>query len=291
MTEWEMLVVDNASEQPVENEIRIDWHPNGRFIREQKIGVVHARLRGIGESRGGLIVFVDDDNILDRNYLNKVLEIARMHPMLGAWSGQVLPEFEIAPPDDTRQFLELLCIRTFKRDIWGNDLAWNQLPWGAGMCVRREVALRYHQEASKNPLRLSLGHAGRRPSSHEDTDIAITSFDIGYGTGIFFQLTLTHLIRERRLNTKYLLELAENGAAAFFVMKSARGLIAETSQPRMRKLIDWLTYWAAAPAQRKAIEARSRGEKLGRSMVANLATPEIKPNIQETELNIKQSFN
>jgi hypothetical protein len=44
------------------------WHPNARHIVEHKLGISVAR-RGMREASTDLLIFVDDDNLLDRNYL------------------------------------------------------------------------------------------------------------------------------------------------------------------------------------------------------------------------------
>src|SRR6185295_2735522 len=62
---WEYLLVDNASDQGLTFPAEASWHSNGRLIREERLGLTPARLRGIQESTGDLLVFVDDDNVLD----------------------------------------------------------------------------------------------------------------------------------------------------------------------------------------------------------------------------------
>lgn len=269
-SKWELLLIDDASDRDISEQIDMDWHPNSRCIREENVGIVHARLRGISESNAELLVFVDDDNVLNVDYLGSTLEIAKRHSTLGAWSGQVLPEFEVSPDQEIEAFLPLLGIRSLARDSWGNDPRWEHLPMGAGMCVRRDVAQRYRQQVLGNPLRLSIGHAGGRTSCHEDTDLAVTSFDVGLGVGLFRNLILIHLIPKRRLSESYLLQLAENGAAALVILKTARGLHVE-DPPRGRLWwIEQLRYWAANPVQRKITSARWQGEKAGRATVADL---------------------
>ena len=95
--DWEMLVIDNASKQPVQERFDFSWHPNARVVREDKLGLTPARLRGIGEARGALLVFVDDDNVLDPDFLDVAQKIAAERPFLGAWSGQCRPGFEEPP--------------------------------------------------------------------------------------------------------------------------------------------------------------------------------------------------
>ena len=61
---WELLLIDNASEKILSTEIDLSWHPNSRHIREEQLGLTPARLRGIKESVGEILIFVDDDNVL-----------------------------------------------------------------------------------------------------------------------------------------------------------------------------------------------------------------------------------
>jgi glycosyltransferase involved in cell wall biosynthesis len=62
---WEFLLIDNASNEPLADRFDLDWHPNGRHIREDELGLTQARLRGSSEAVAELLLFVDDDNVLD----------------------------------------------------------------------------------------------------------------------------------------------------------------------------------------------------------------------------------
>ena len=62
--EWELLLVDNASTERLAETWELSWHPRARQIREDELGLTPARLRGIRESGGDCLVFVDDDNVL-----------------------------------------------------------------------------------------------------------------------------------------------------------------------------------------------------------------------------------
>jgi glycosyltransferase involved in cell wall biosynthesis len=141
---WELLLVDNLSDRPVETTVDISWHPNARVIGESTLGLTPARLRGIRESHGDLLVFVDDDNVLTQDYLDQTERIANEHPFIGSWSGQCLPEFDVPPPEWTRRYWGALCIREFEKNVWSSlPLLGDTMPCGAGLCVRRRVALHY----------------------------------------------------------------------------------------------------------------------------------------------------
>src|SRR6516225_1316240 len=61
--QWEFLLVDNASERPLGGICSIAGYSGGRHSRDNKLGLTAARLRGIRESGGDLLGFVDDDNV------------------------------------------------------------------------------------------------------------------------------------------------------------------------------------------------------------------------------------
>src|SRR3954465_7016965 len=87
LAEWELIIVDNASAEPVAPRVDLAWHPAGRVIREERLGVTAARLAGFAAARGEVIVLVDDDNALAPDYLATAAQLGREHPTLGAWSG------------------------------------------------------------------------------------------------------------------------------------------------------------------------------------------------------------
>jgi len=66
---WELVVVGSRSDESVAARVDLSWHPAPRIVREEKLGLTPARLRGIRESRGETLIFVDDDNVLDPNFL------------------------------------------------------------------------------------------------------------------------------------------------------------------------------------------------------------------------------
>lgn len=112
--QWEFLLIDNASSPERLPTANLDWNPNARLVHEDELGLTPARLRGIQESKGDLLVFVDDDNILDPNYLETALRIASS-ALPGSWSGQCRPVFDEPPPEWTRRSWGNLAIREFRR--------------------------------------------------------------------------------------------------------------------------------------------------------------------------------
>jgi glycosyltransferase involved in cell wall biosynthesis len=226
LEQWELLLVDNASVQPLCEKIDLTWHPNAHHIREEQLGLTPARLRGIQEAKAEVLVFVDDDNVLDSDYLDIVLRISKEWSILGAWGGQTIPGFEEQPPDWTKPYWGHLAIREFDQDKWSNSLhqIYETKPFGAGLCIRKVVAEKYLRLVNNDPRRMNLGRKGKVMLSGEDIDLACTSCDIGLGIGLFKSLKLIHLIPGSRLNEEYLLKIVEGSTYSQVILDSLRGV-------------------------------------------------------------------
>jgi glycosyltransferase involved in cell wall biosynthesis len=140
--QWELLLVDNASDIPLSSLFDLSWHPHGRHVLECELGIAEASRRGMLEAVSALIVFVDDDNVLDGNYLSLVNSIKQEWPMLGTWgSGLIALEFEQQPSRHLERYFPNLAFRDSKVPPWSNIAPCiDAMPVGAGLCVRRSVA-------------------------------------------------------------------------------------------------------------------------------------------------------
>lgn len=222
---WDLLIVDNLSDRPVASTFDLSWHPNLRVVSEPTLGLTPARLRGIRESRGDLLVFVDDDNVLASDYLRTAVAIAVGHPFLGAWSGQCLPDFDVPPPEWTRRYWGTLCIRQFDQDVWSNlPLLPETMPCGAGLCVRRPVAMHYLGLYDRGVRSIILDRVGTSLVSGGDNDLAACAGDLDLGVGLFCALKLTHLIPPQRLTENYLCRLVEGIEYSGAILMALRGV-------------------------------------------------------------------
>jgi glycosyltransferase involved in cell wall biosynthesis len=232
---WEVLLIDNASKQPLAASADLSWHPHARHVRENELGLTAARLRGIKESNGGLLVFVDDDNVLQSNYLPECLALSKNYPFIGAMGGQVIPEYEVPPGEDIKPFLHYLLIRKFDEAKWSNLLNFHATsPCGAGMCIRREVVNAYSQLVAADPRRKELDRKGDCIFAGGDSDMALCSRRVGLGTGIFPTLRLIHLIPQTRLTRNFFLKAAYGGGYSFTLLDYLYSL---RQQPRKEGML------------------------------------------------------
>ncbi len=210
--DWETLLVDNASTQPVALGSYAGAAPgNVRILNEPWLGLSAARSRGLRESTAAVAVFVDDDNLLAPDYLTNVLAGFERFPQVGLLGGRSLPTFEREPLPWHTEFLPLLALRDLgTKTILSSGLRppgadRNQYPAcapiGAGMALRRESWTPWLESYS------TLGVSDRRGSelsSAGDNDIVFVAMKSGWEVGYCPELSLRHLIPATRLQPHYL---------------------------------------------------------------------------------------
>jgi glycosyltransferase involved in cell wall biosynthesis len=257
---WEFLLVDNCSEPQLAGRFDLSWHPQARHIREEKLGLTNARLCGIREARGDVLVFIDDDNVVASDFLDQVLDVAHRNPFIGAWNGQIHPAFEVEPPAWTRPYWGWIAIREFEHDRWANFPLDDILPCGAGLCVRRTVAERYATTVRSNPVRMSLDRKGTALNGSGDTDIALTACDMGLGIGLFTSIHISHIIPYSRLQQEYLTSLMEGSHYSRTMLKLIRGLpVSDGPRSLLRRTANTLRMWRMKRPDRLITKASIRG--------------------------------
>jgi glycosyltransferase involved in cell wall biosynthesis len=207
----ELNVVDNASEP------RLDPKSLSSLaglpmtvVVEERLGLTPARIRGIRQARGEVIVFVDDDNVLATDYLSVVASRFEADPKLGASGGKALPEFEITPPDWTKEFWQMLAIRDLgplPLRASGASTYPSCAPIGAGMAVRRQLALKWAAEIECDQVRMRLDRTGKSLASGGDNDLVLTVLKQGFDVEYVPELVLTHLVSAGRTTRGYLARL------------------------------------------------------------------------------------
>lgn len=214
--QWELLLIDNASKERLAVDWNISWHPSARHLREDELGLTPARLRGIKEARGDVLVFVDDDNVLAPDFLEHIEAIAARYPYLGVFgSGAVEPEFEIELPPELvrlaaqhRGVLPLLALKRVSTPSWSNNpLDRSAMPWGAGLCVTRETAAYYLDFTRRLNINEILDRRGKELFCSGDDLFSWAAASMGKGFGVFPELRVVHLISAERVQPRYFLRL------------------------------------------------------------------------------------
>jgi glycosyltransferase involved in cell wall biosynthesis len=218
---WDLLVVDNASETRLADEWDLSWHPHSRHIREDELGLTPARLRGIKESSGDLLVFVDDDNVLAPDFLEQAAAVPENYPHLGVFGAGVLePEFETPPPRAVVPWVPMLALRTVNTAVWSNNPNDHScIPYGAGICVTQRVASAFQRLVGAMNVSGVVGRRGGHLFCGEDELFSWAASMSGEGFGVLPELRVTHLIVGERLNRRYIVRLVHDHALSHGVIR------------------------------------------------------------------------
>lgn len=258
--DWELVVVDNASNPPLSAGDLIKAAPaNLRLVSEAVPGLSHARRQGFLQASGDIFVLVDDDNVLSPDYLANVLALFSAHPRIGAMGGRSLPEFAQAPAPWKNEFMGLLAVRDLGSEHLIGGLSGSTSPSnvppvfspiGAGMALRRIAAKPWLERA--NPAALT-DRRGQELSSGGDNDIVFHALHADWLVGYFPELVLTHLIPGSRLETGYLARLNRGIQKSWMQVLLLHGASAWPPIPRwtlpLRSFKAWFTHRAwSSPA-------------------------------------------
>jgi len=219
--QWELLVIDNASKEPLAKSYNLSWHPHARHIREDKLGLTPARLRGIAEAEGGLLVFVDDDNILAPDYLEHATAIPVSYSHVSVFgAGNLEPEFEEEPEPVVKPWLGMFEKRSVSRPTWTNNVTdYFCTPWGAGLCVPKGFATRYSQIVGELRISNVLDRNGQSLFCGGDDLFSWLSVGSDTGFGIFPELRIRHLIPAGRVRQDYLVQLVYGHSFSLAVLR------------------------------------------------------------------------
>lgn len=269
--QWELLLVDNGSKERLAESWDLSWHPQARHIREDELGLTPARLRGIRESMSELLVMVDDDNILRSDFLVKTVEVSNEYLFLGAWGGNIEGEFEHQVPDWLKPHLHTLAVRAVKRDYWSNYYAGHHsMPIGAGLCIRKPVAVAYARALTTRPASMTLDRKGSSLLSGGDIDLAMTAYDCGLGTGVFQKLQITHIIPKARMTVDYVCRLLEGIEYSTHLLRKQRnpGYVPPEENSKPQRWLRAYQVWRLPEPTRSFAQAENRGLARAKAEIA-----------------------
>lgn len=208
--EWELLVVDNNSSPPA-NERPCMIGREVRIVTESELGLARARECGVRNSKGSIVVFVDDDNVLEPDYLSNASTVFE-DPRIGLVSGAIMPEYEEPPAAWVTRFERMLAIRRLASDeVHLTETPSNGMyfPIGAGMAVRRAVIESYYRSIAAGATYVP-GRLGSQLSSGEDIDLGLFAISENWLVGTVGSMKLRHVIPPNRTTVEYLSRLSSS---------------------------------------------------------------------------------
>lgn len=205
-----LLIDNNSTDKTAEIMKNYESKINNiQYIFESEQGLSYARLSGVNNTNSEWIIFVDDDNILEENWIIEAYEYIKGNDGLGAFNGSVVPLIEFDITEDEKGRLEvvypgLACTNLNKEEInFNSKYHPYKIPFGAGLVIRTKPLKKLSQ---KGWLK-SKGRTGSNLISGEDTEMCLFVSKECYNFGFNPKMIIEHIIPKTRLCEKYLINL------------------------------------------------------------------------------------
>ncbi len=198
-TTWELLVVNNNCTD--DTDAVLARHATALPLRrlwEPKPGHSNARNCAVDATRGELLIWTDDDVLVDPNWLVEYVNAAAKFPAAGYFGGTVDPWFAETPPRWLSRNLDLLggpfAIRQFGPEV--RPFVGTEAPYGANMAFRT-AAMKGHRFDPQ------LGRTGTGMLSGDETEL-VARIRAESGPGIWVGPAIVqHYIPPDRMTARY----------------------------------------------------------------------------------------
>lgn len=197
---WECIVVNNASTDDtkirVENFIGEHQNINIRLVDEPTQGLSYARNKGIAESQGRIIAFIDDDETINKEFISAYIDLFNNHDAFAA-AGVVKACYDKERPKWMSHYTEKMIanpiylgdkIVTINRTI---------TPAGGNMAFSREVFTLY------GGFDTELGRKGTELLGSEENELFDRLRNLGERVFYTPNAIVYHHIAERKLTEEY----------------------------------------------------------------------------------------
>lgn len=284
----EIIIVDNNSAIPLKDteatDNFINIGSNRKVISEPEPGLTNARIAGSKVSVNPWVVFFDDDNEPDENYLSELNILINQYPQVGCWgAGSINVEY-IGSVKGGKHWSEL--IRPYFQQRSLNDIyisgnrEWSDTsPYGTGLVIRKDLLNEYIKNAQTGVYTLSDRKSGSL-SSGGDIQIIFTAIAEGGKIGTSPNLALNHLIKSEKTSLGYLCRLSYGTSSAYLlayneVFKDNPHKINTTSNYTILKLVYYLLRTVRGP-HRYNFFLLSLCNKMGQINASYLCVPYLK---------------
>lgn len=212
---YEVLVIDNNSRDHTRDVVAsfAQARPAPRHVLETKQGLNHARNRAIAEARGEIIVFGDDDILMEPNWLAQLTApfATENAARIGAVGGEVIPVFPDGLPPWVAEWHAPLA---FRRDA--GPLSARQSPMGANLAFPRWV---FEQHGL---FRESLGRKGKALFGGEETELLQRLRSAGLEIWFAPTAKVQHLMPASRTTFRYATRHAFDSARSRVIERAGR---------------------------------------------------------------------
>jgi glucosyl-dolichyl phosphate glucuronosyltransferase len=198
---YELILVNNNSTDRT-HEICSSFgneHPGlqYKYHIESSQGLSYARNRGLHESSGDLVVYIDDDAFAERSFVSNMIRFYDLHPAVMGSGGRIIPQFEAGKPEWMSKFLMKLVAAV---DLGEEAIPFPKalFPIGANMTVRRQIFNKIGE------FDVNLGRKGKNLQGGEEKDIYVKMRELGHNPWYVPDTVVRHIIPASRMTKEFI---------------------------------------------------------------------------------------
>ena len=243
----EVIIVDNNSSPSISDQQMKTLRERDvqyLLVREPVLGIISARRKAISQAIAPWLLFVDDDNYLSDDYLEKGYNYAINHDYVGCFGGRLKLTPELRPADWLMPLLPLLAIKDYGdseivswSEVWG---PW--MPPSAGLFIRNEVASRFIKQINGNLAYDSLGRRGRQLNSGLDYMMVRVAPQTGLACAYVPELELYHDLEPSRLTLGYMSRINWAYGRSHAIIRNIERNAGTDSRARKQSLILYICW-------------------------------------------------
>ncbi len=166
-------------------------------FHETNQGLSYARNRGIREAQGDILVYVDDDAVVNKKYLETYAAFFGRNQEAAAAGGPIVPRFETQEPEWMSHYTRMLLTGALDLGPHEREFPKRAFPGGGNVAYRKSVFDRI------GLFNVELGRKGNSLIGAEEKDL----FDKMGSQGIKFyylpEAVLFHIIPQHKLTKAY----------------------------------------------------------------------------------------
>lgn len=210
---WELIIVDNLSTDDTVAVAENCWKELSTAVPLQIIpatiqGLSHAREKGAANAAYEILVFCDDDNWLDKNYLQYAFDIMQANSSIGILGGRSEGACEITKPAWFDRFGQAYAIGTqFSKTGIANARTFIA---GAGMVTRKSLLVKLKSCSFKF---VTIGRTKSNLLSGDDAELSLAIMYMGYDLYYDERLYFIHYMPAQRLHWPYCVRMMSKGHA------------------------------------------------------------------------------
>lgn len=200
-SDYEIVLVDNNSTDNTRLicERFAANHPNisFRYVEEHEQGLSAARNRGIKEAKGDIVIYVDDDALVDSDYIRTYAEHFSSFPETMAAGGPIEPLYETAEPSWMSPYTKALLTAWMNYGDKVREYPSGRFPGGGNAAYRKSV---FDKVGLFNT---DLGRKGTALLASEEKDIFDKMRQLGMRVLYLPTPVLHHIIPQAKLEEPY----------------------------------------------------------------------------------------